>query len=139
MSYIMSYEKPSIEARAEQLLKMVRTGDYLKELRTAKGYSLKDACDRLSLSTTYLSEIERGLKAPSDYLIRELAEFYGINENTLFDMLGKVPLAIIEELKSNANLKELILTVRNQKDLSDERKYEIYENLFRVYRSMIDS
>lgn len=131
-------EKLSQEDRAAQLLRMVQTGDCLKELRLKKKLSLKDVCDVLSLSTTYLSEIERGIKAPSDYLIRELAEFYGIDEDIIFDKLGRVPLSIMEELRENKYLNDMIRSVRGNKDLSDERKYQIYESLFRVYKSMLE-
>ncbi len=133
----MENNKPSTEDRAQQILRMVQTGEFLKELRTARGLSMKEACEQLSLSTTYLSELERGLKTPSDLLIRELAEFYGINENIIFDKLGKVPLSVIEELKSNENLKNMIVSIRSNPKLTDERKYEIYESLYRVYRTML--
>lgn len=129
--------KPSATDRTKQILRMVQTGEFLKELRANKGLSLKEACEQLSLSTTYLSELERGLKTPSDLLVRELAQFYGVDENILFDKLGKVPLAVIEELKDNEALKHMILSIRSNRELSDERKYEIYESLYRVYRSML--
>jgi transcriptional regulator with XRE-family HTH domain len=133
----MNFERLSTEEKAAQLLKMVQTGEYLKELRNSTGKSLKEVCDQLSLSTTYLSEIERGLKSPSDFLIRELAEFYNIDENTIYDKLGRVPLAVMEELKENINLKNMILSIRNNSNITDDRKYEIYENLYRVYKSML--
>jgi XRE family transcriptional regulator, fatty acid utilization regulator len=58
-------------------------GIKLKQLRSAKNYSLKDVAEKTDLSISYLSEIEKGKKYPKPEKIIALAEALG----TTFDEL----------------------------------------------------
>lgn len=127
------------QERADQILRMVRFGDYLLKLRTELGKTIKDVADNLSLSPTYLSEIERGLKAPSDYLVREIAEFYGVNESEIFARLGRIPLTILEDFSEFEPLQLLFERISTDKsDLSDDQRNEIYHKLFLAYQRIIE-
>ncbi len=48
-------------------------GEQLREERTARSERLADVAGRASVSTQYLSELERGLKEPSSEVLAALA------------------------------------------------------------------
>lgn len=60
-------------------------GHKLRELRTARGMSLRTLANQTGLSATLLSQIERGVTEPSLRTLRELARVFGQSVATLFD------------------------------------------------------
>ena len=65
-------------------------GDRLKDLRTARGMSLRELGLATGLSPTLLSQIERGVTDPSLRTLRSIAEVFGQSVSALFDD-GAVP------------------------------------------------
>lgn len=59
-------------------------GSRLKELRTARGVSLRALGSATGLSATLLSQIERGVTEPSLRSMRLLADYFGQSITTLF-------------------------------------------------------
>ena len=58
---------------------MNRFGSYLRELRQAKGLSLKKVEKAARVSNAYLSQIERGLRnPPHPDILNRLAKVYGV-------------------------------------------------------------
>ncbi|WNR42827.1 helix-turn-helix domain-containing protein [Paenibacillus roseipurpureus] len=51
-------------------------GQMIKELRLEKGLSLQEVSSALGISLNYLSELERGKKAPSIEVIKRIAEYF---------------------------------------------------------------
>jgi transcriptional regulator with XRE-family HTH domain len=77
-------------------LVMETGGEVIRNLRLQKGLSLKELSDIVSANYVYLSKLERGLEAPSENLIKALAEklnFEG-NIDELIASFGKVPTSI---------------------------------------------
>ena len=60
-------------------------GSRLRELRTARGMSLRALAAATGLSATMLSQLERGVSEPSLRTLRTLAEVFGQSVATLFD------------------------------------------------------
>jgi transcriptional regulator with XRE-family HTH domain len=64
-------------------------GPYLKQLRTAKRMTLREAAEKAHLSNAYLSQIETGARgAPSAKHLRQLAIVYEAPVRELFEMAG---------------------------------------------------
>lgn len=58
-------------------------GETLKRLRGIYGYSAKEMSDRLGISSSYLSEIERGKKPPTLDLLNRYSSVLGIKTSSL--------------------------------------------------------
>lgn len=53
-----------------------KLGDYIHNLRIAKGKSLRSAAKEMNISAMYLSEIESGKKIPSGQIIKKISDYY---------------------------------------------------------------
>ena len=51
--------------------------ELLKETRSKKGLSQKEAANALHVSQAYYSRIERGLKEPDETMLKSIGEFSG--------------------------------------------------------------
>lgn len=58
-------------------------GEVLRLIRTIKGYKAKDLAQKLEISPSYLSQIEKGQKRPSYELIEKFAEVVGERTSTI--------------------------------------------------------
>lgn len=67
-------------------------GENLRELRAAKGLSLRDLAAETGLSATLLSQVERGLSEPSLKTLRALSSVFGTSASSLFASPGPVTL-----------------------------------------------
>ena len=65
----------------------------LRILRTSNtGLTLREAARQIGISPTYLSRMENGKEGlPSDYVLSNMATVYGIDEERLFVMAGRIP------------------------------------------------
>lgn len=121
--------------RAMQATYRVELGEYLKNLRAVKGMSTRAVGEELNVSSNYISEIERGIKAPADHTLREIAQLYNVDENILFDKLKRVPLKATEALNSHERLQKLLTNIQdadlNTKEL--DQLYDIMEATFNKY------
>ncbi|WP_206812620.1 helix-turn-helix domain-containing protein [Paradesulfitobacterium ferrireducens] len=123
-------QKPSAKQSMEGLK---RLGQYLFELRLRRDLSLAQVSCKVGTNASYLSEIEHGRKMPDDNLMRELAEFYGLDENNLFEMVGKVPLSVREELESNVLLQRILKEIAGM-SFNSETKQELYLKFYQTFR-----
>lgn len=119
-------------------IQIYKTGLKLKKCRQTIGKSLQEVSQILEISINYLSEIERGLKVPSDYLIKRIAVFYNIDENHLFESFCKVPKIARDELENNKTLQKTLIEIGNNKSLSDKQKHEIYKQLYEAFVKIME-
>jgi transcriptional regulator with XRE-family HTH domain len=69
-------------------------GHYIRELREARGMSIRRAAQRVDLSDSYWSQIERGLKEPSRRTLVSVAEALDLSpaeRDELLAMAGHKP------------------------------------------------
>ena len=68
-------------------------GTFIRERRTAKGYSLRRFAELVGVSPTYLSHVEQGKvdSPPTADRIQKMAELLGESPDELFAMAGRVP------------------------------------------------
>lgn len=65
--------------------------EVLKELRSAKGLSLRQVEKVTGVSNAYLSQIENGkIKEPSPHILHKLAGAYDISYNNLMKLAGYI-------------------------------------------------
>lgn len=66
-------------------------GNVLKLLRIAKEMSIKDLATQMSVSSTYISEVESNNKKPSLDMLTKYSEALGVNKSTImyFDEEGE--------------------------------------------------
>jgi transcriptional regulator with XRE-family HTH domain len=120
----------------EQYIRQFDTGEYLAKLRTEKKIRLTDAARALGISPPYLKEIEKGLKLPSDMLIRSIADFYQIPEDELFRRWGKIPLLAREQFNEMPDLQKVLSDVRKQK-ISEDDKEHVIDEITELYKRFL--
>lgn len=118
--------------QARLFLKAAQFGEYLTKLRTEQDHSLSFVGKKVGVSSNYLSEIERGLKTPSDEVLREIAKYFNIPEQEIFEKIGRVPLQAREELEENEMLQRTLSQIRSSK-MSESQKQKLYEEVNRIY------
>jgi transcriptional regulator with XRE-family HTH domain len=106
-------------------------GNFISKLRVKRGFSIVQFAARVGVNSSYLSQVERGTRIPTDDIIRNIAEYFKMDENILFDMAGRVPLAAKEELENQKLLQTVIKEITKIK-LPEQKKQEIYQEFFQI-------
>jgi transcriptional regulator with XRE-family HTH domain len=76
--------------------KMSEFGAKLINLRTERGLSTKEACQKVGIPQSRLSELERGVRIPTSGQITQLENFYETGSDKLAD------LTILSEVNLNS-------------------------------------
>jgi transcriptional regulator with XRE-family HTH domain len=100
-------------------------GDFIRSQRQLAKLSLRDLAERARVSNPYLSQIERGLHAPSVRVLSSIATALGLSAETLLAQAGL--------LDDDAPPGTTEIAIRSDEALSDEQK----EALLAVYRSYV--
>jgi transcriptional regulator with XRE-family HTH domain len=67
----------------------VRFGQNVKALRTAADLSQDDFADRAGIHRTYMSGIERGVRAPTIIVVEKIAQALDVEPGALFAGVSK--------------------------------------------------
>jgi transcriptional regulator with XRE-family HTH domain len=129
----------SAEEQINKLTGQVRAGSYLRQLRTERELSLVSLGEHLGVSAAYLSNVEQGVKSMSDHFVRQIAEFFGIDETIIFSFLGRVPLLAREQLDENWHLQALLVEIKRNKKLTDDKKQKLFNQMYELYKNFQDS
>lgn len=76
-------------------------GAYLRDLRLQKQKSLKRAAPELGLSVSYLSKMETGKLVPSQETAARLANYYGVDVESINALAGRLPDDVVRILQGN--------------------------------------
>ena len=69
-----------------------RFGHILRQKRVASGYSLRKFAELVSVSPTYLSQVEQGnVDAPTAERVKRMAKLLGENTDEWIALAGRVP------------------------------------------------
>lgn len=117
-----------------KIMGQIKAGTHLKQLRLEKKLSLVVLGEKLGVSAAYLSNIEQGVKTMSDHFIRQIADFYSIDETIIFELMNRVPLLAREQLDESNNLQSLLVEIKRNKKLTDEKKQKIFDQMYKLYR-----
>ena len=119
----MSDERESDQARPATL------GDLIRRQRELADLSMRQLADMAGISNPYLSQIERGLRAPSEHVISALADSLKLSASLLRgqteDAAG--PLLVIEAINEDPDLtgsqrRSLIETYQAFRQLTIDRR-----------------
>ena len=87
---------------------MTTFGQKIRELRQAKGWTLRQLAPKVSVGFTYLSKVETGRldfgDYPSEALIHRLADAFNADEEELLILADKVPQKIRKRLKERPDV-----------------------------------
>ena len=107
-------------------------GAYIRSQRKLANLSLRQLADIAKVSNPYLSQIERGLHAPSVRVLRSIAEALDLSAETLLEQAG-----LLEDAHNGASASRSTppteRAIRIDPRLSDAQK----EALISVYRSYV--
>jgi transcriptional regulator with XRE-family HTH domain len=107
-------------------------GAYIRSQRKLANLSLRQLADIAKVSNPYLSQIERGLHAPSVRVLRSIAEALDLSAETLLEQAG-----LLEDAHNGAPTSRSTppteRAIRIDPRLSDAQK----EALISVYRSYV--
>ena len=106
----------------------MKFGERIRELRKAKGFSLRDLAALVEVDFTYLSKLECGIAGytPSYALIHELAITLETSEDDLAVLAGKVPPGLKAMMQGNSLLTELV-RVLSERVLPNEAYCQMLE------------
>lgn len=118
----------------------IEAGARIKELRMAKEGkpSVHKVARALHISGNYLSEIERGVKCPSDIILHSMAEYYGVDKVDLCSLYGKVVKENMEFIIANPTLHKTITNIATDKRLTDEEREQIVDEMSNLYKELIE-
>lgn len=90
-------------------------GDFLRKQRAKLGISINELGRRSSVSGSYLSEIEKGIKAPSARVVEDLARSLDVERWRLEQLTDLPPRSDIELLaKAGTSLRKEVLAARKR-------------------------
>ena len=101
-------------------------GEYVRAQRKLAKLSLRELAARAEISNAYLSQIERGLHAPSVRVLRSLADAFEVSAETILEQAGLLE----DERDDERGLAETEAAIRADPRLTTAQK----EALLAVYR-----
>ena len=99
-------------------------GTRIRELRKAKGISLRDFADLVGIDFTYLSKIENGkVDPPSEEKIKSMADKLEVDAEYLLELAGKISSEQIRKaVESNPDVGVLLRKLQSRKLTDDQVK-----------------
>ena len=104
-------------------------GQYIHGQRKLAKLSLRELAARAEISNAYLSQLERGLHAPSVRVLKSLAEAFEVSAETILEQAGLLD----DERDDESPPPETEATIRADPRLSPQQK----EALLAVYRGFV--
>ena len=66
-------------------------GEIIRQQRETAEYSMRQFAELAGISNPYLSQIERGLRAPSEHVLEAIAQTLKISADALYEQAGIAP------------------------------------------------
>ncbi|MGH7510871.1 MAG: helix-turn-helix domain-containing protein [bacterium] len=86
-------------------------GETIREMREARRVGLREAAERLAISPTYLSRIERGKeRPPRPELVKKLARMLGGDADLLFRLAQSTDPDIVQYINLTPSVPEFLRT-----------------------------
>lgn len=63
-------------------------GEFIRRNRELSQYSMRQFAELAGISNPYLSQIERGLRAPSEHVVQSIADVLKVSADTLYEQAG---------------------------------------------------
>jgi transcriptional regulator with XRE-family HTH domain len=97
-------------------------GEFIRRQRELSEVSVRQFAELVGISNPYLSQIERGLRTPSEQVLQSIAEALQVSADTLYDQAG-VP-------REKDGPSKVVLAVREDQNLTGRQRQaliEVYE------------
>jgi transcriptional regulator with XRE-family HTH domain len=101
-------------------------GEFIRRQRELSEVSMRQFADLVGISNPYLSQIERGLRAPSEQVVQAIADALKVSADSLYEQAG-VPRA--EDGPSN-----VVTAIREDPRLTGRQRQALIE----VYEAFIE-
>ena len=110
----VAYPEDVADKRASSL------GEFIRAQRELSEVSVRQFAELVGISNPYLSQIERGLRTPSEQVLQSIADALQVSADTLYDQAGvprekdgpsKVALAIREDPKLTGRQRQALIEV----------------------------
>jgi transcriptional regulator with XRE-family HTH domain len=66
-------------------------GEFIRRNREISEYSMRQFAELAGISNPYLSQIERGLREPSEQVVQSIADALKVSAETLYEQAGVTP------------------------------------------------
>ena len=119
-------------------LKLKNAGEKLRQLRKESKLSVFKVAKQIHISGNYLSLLERGLNSPSDAVLFNLADFYGVEPAGLFKLYDRVVPPNNEQLTAIPSLKKIMTEISIDPRLTPEEKEEFAQRVYNIANDLID-
>lgn len=119
-------------------LKLKNAGEKLRQLRKETKLSVFKIAKQIHISGNYLSLLERGINSPSDAVLFNLAEFYGVDPAELFKLYDRVVPPNNEQLTAIPSLKKIMTEISVDPRLTPEEKEEFAQRVYNIANDLID-
>jgi transcriptional regulator with XRE-family HTH domain len=100
-------------------------GDFIRSQRELSAMSMREFARMAGISNPYLSQIERGLRAPSEQVLQAIADTLKVSADTLYEQAG-VPV-------QEAAPSKVIQAIREDGDLTGRQR----QALITVYEALV--
>ena len=107
-------------------------GTFLRSQRRLANMSLRDMAERTKVSNAYLSQIERGMHAPSVRVLRSIARALDLSAEAMLAQAGLLEDEPVTE-DTTGRPSQTEVAIRGDRLLTDDQK----EALLSVYRSYV--
>ena len=106
-------------------------GEFIRRQRQLGHLSLRQLADACGVSNAYLSQIERGLRTPSSFVLKALADGLELSSETLYTQAG-----ILDP--SDDEAADVVEAIRQDRYLS-ARQREMLVELYESFRKLNDA
>ncbi len=79
--FIYSFENYLINMTKKNRIKLI--GEHLRSLREEAGFTLKFVSNQIGIDTSLLAKIERNERQPTKLIIKQIADFFKVDEKKL--------------------------------------------------------
>ncbi len=102
---------------------------YIKTLRLAERYSLRQAGEALGVSAPYLHDVESGERKPTKKIVDAMIKLYNLDEDgkrMIYDaaaeVSGTLPYDVQDFLKENPEAMQKVIKMMNEKNHTLEKQ-----------------
>lgn len=117
---------------------LAQAGESLKKRRTVTGESVHKVAKKVNISGNYLSEIERGIKEPSDVVLEAIGNYYQIDRSEIFALYNRIAPEEAYLLAHQPALHRTITQMSLDERLTREERELIAEELQKLYENLIN-
>ena len=114
-------------------------GEKLKGMRNETGKSVHKVAKAVHISGNYLSEIERGLKEPSDKVLGEVADYYetgATEKDKLFSLYKRIVPSERLTLLEVPEFRKMVTNISTDSRLTEDEKEQLYLQFSEIYENL---